>query len=499
MSLRNLFPLCILATAAACGSDLRVPPCGNDPVDPSALQLRLEPHSDLNDAPRALRIHVDAPDGVSLDPEQFFLFSGTISSAQLGQLARDDMSLALAERLVATTNWAHSSGVTIAPDAVLDVGQDYAVASGAPKMSGSLTVREEGLTPLLQRLWPVPDRSASHGIGAWCSTAEVPAFEAAISLAPIGVAGGLQTGAITPWSGRRCIHLVAQLDPFELSGPLLVPPSIDTGSGELALDPRPLLVDAVHEPVDPLVCPDNQVSFGPGCAEVLDDRMVITPPTAPLLWSISGKDIDQVVVTLGNSERFIVSSLPPAQVVALEVQTLDNAGNSTTSTFAAKTQSLMAHVVINEVMANPVGPEPQQEWVELYNDGQAHAQLDGYILIDIGGETLLPPAILGAGQYAVLVNDDFDETSSYDPMPPSGVKLLRVAKLGKGGLNNQGEPLELHDAGGNQVSAFPPLPKPKSGASIIRVEPDAPDGVSGSFVRSDTPTPGAPNSAETAL
>ena len=36
----------------------------------------------------------------------------------------------------------------------------------------------------------------------------------------------------------------------------------------------------------------------------------------------------------------------------------------------------MPHVVINEVLANPVGGEPAQEWVELYNDGRAPAVLD---------------------------------------------------------------------------------------------------------------------------
>src|SRR5690606_40695464 len=40
--------------------------------------------------------------------------------------------------------------------------------------------------------------------------------------------------------------------------------------------------------------------------------------------------------------------------------------------------------VLNEVLANPSGPEPQQEWVEILNAGNVAASLSGYRLKDSG-------------------------------------------------------------------------------------------------------------------
>ena len=159
-----------------------------------------------------------------------------------------------------------------------------------------------------------------------------------------------------------------------------------------------------------------------------------------------------------------------------------------------ETLPAMPHVIINEVLANAVGPEPEQEWLELYNDGAVSAELEGYVLIDIGGETPLPAAELPPGGFALVVNEDYDASSSYDVQPAPGTPLLRVAALGKGGLNNQGEPLELHDADGQVVSRFPAEPKPKAGVSIMRTAPSAPDANPSSFIRCpDEPTPGAAN------
>jgi hypothetical protein len=71
--------------------------------------------------------------------------------------------------------------------------------------------------------------------------------------------------------------------------------------------------------------------------------------------------------------------------------------------------------------------------------------------------------------------------------------LVRVEKLGKNGLSNSGEPLKLSRHDGTVISRFPALPKPKAGASVARVTPEAPDGEESSFVLSTAPTPGASN------
>jgi hypothetical protein len=153
--------------------------------------------------------------------------------------------------------------------------------------------------------------------------------------------------------------------------------------------------------------------------------------------------------------------------------------------------------VLNEVLANAVGPEPEQEWVEIVNDGQVAAALGGWVVSDIGGEVALPDVLLNAGGYALIVNDDYDGSGKYDPAPAPDTLLVRVPKLGKNGLSNEGEPLELTDPEGVVRSRFPKVPKPKAGRSVMRSQPLSPDDDEGSFVLGEegASTPGGPNSS----
>ena len=116
--------------------------------------------------------------------------------------------------------------------------------------------------------------------------------------------------------------------------------------------------------------------------------------------------------------------------------------------------------------------------------------LGGLSTRDVARAFLVPEATLAPGGYALVVRDDYDRTIDYDPPPPDDALLLRVPDLGKNGLSNQGERLDLYAPSGERVSQFAAEPKPRPGRSIIRVTPSAPDGASSSFVRAEgLPTP----------
>jgi hypothetical protein len=158
----------------------------------------------------------------------------------------------------------------------------------------------------------------------------------------------------------------------------------------------------------------------------------------------------------------------------------------------------MPHVVINEVLADPRGPEPAQEWVELYNDGLEQAVIGGWTFEDSGGSVALDAIPIPVGTYLLLVREDFDPVSDADVPPPEGAPLFRVAGLGKNGLSNTGEQLTLRDASGRLVSRFPALPKPKAGVSVARREPwladDDPRGFA--YHAGVGASPGGPNQVE---
>src|SRR5262249_61591183 len=110
----------------------------------------------------------------------------------------------------------------------------------------------------------------------------------------------------------------------------------------------------------------TEISFGAGCAEVEDDRVIVHPPEDPVLWTID-VGIAPFVRASRGARDFTVRPMPPDGRYLLA--TLDSSGQVTTSQVTITPAPPPAHVVLNEVMANPAGAEPGQEWVELYNDG----------------------------------------------------------------------------------------------------------------------------------
>jgi hypothetical protein len=267
------------------------------------------------------------------------------------------------------------------------------------------------------------------------------------------------------------------------------PPAVALGEAILArLEPGAL--ETGGEPVTPgAVTCDSGESIAGACLVIFDDRGLLSPPAPPLLWVATGPGGLDAVLTTEGYGRF-VWPLPPQSSFGLRLTRIDGAGDALTNEVFVTTAPASPHLILSEVYADALGPEPQQEWVEIHNDGLVAAELEGWVLADNGGETVLPAAILVPGQTALVVREDFDEDYLWDATPPPGTLLVRVPEIGKNGLANGGEPLELRDAGGDVVSRFPPIPKPKAGHSVVRIHPKAIDDDPASFVRSDAPTPG---------
>jgi hypothetical protein len=137
--------------------------------------------------------------------------------------------------------------------------------------------------------------------------------------------------------------------------------------------------------------------------------------------------------------------LPPGAAATVTVTATDLAGNQTTSApVALTTPPAMPPLAITEVLANPAGPEPQQEYVELRNLGEAVVSLAGLRLADSKGSDDLPAADLAAGGYALVVTSAYDPNQGSDPPPRPGTLLLRVdSRLGSDGLSNGGEAVQL--------------------------------------------------------
>jgi hypothetical protein len=280
-------------------------------------------------------------------------------------------------------------------------------------------------------------------------------------------------------------------EPVEAGAWLMLPPF---AHGHF-FDPAPLEIGLGLAPT-PRRCGAEGLAMGPGCASVDDDRLLIESVGAPTYWSLAGDRI-QWSSPLEPMGRAVVPGLTPSTDVLLSVTVATAAGHLWEAQFSAHTGSVRAHVVINEVFANPKGPEPEQEWIELYNDGLLETSLAGWVLEDEGSSIPLGDAVLGPGAFALLVRSDFDLLCPADIAPDDQAVIVRVEQLGKNGISNSGEALTLRSSAGALVSQFPAIPASKAGVSIARRQPWLPDDeASFGLHAADGASPGSHNEVE---
>lgn len=484
---------------------------GEAPGEPHVL---LEPDSPLEAAPPVLRARIVPGDDGAADPSRVLFVRGHVGDAHVRQVENGEVSQALTERILPAVAWAAGDGsAVIAPIGPLDPGATYGILSGDPPLGADVRVAPSDPVPILRHAWPPADAPAGP-FAVFCGDADLETAPPRVVLDPGDVPAVLNIGVFEAL-GARCLRVdvagppgapvtpasTRSPDPdADTASPAAVPPPLlDLGAGALVrLEPAPIALGAPAVPPPPpasLACAPPDIPFGPGCALVADDRLFVTTPDAPLLWAVRSRAAGgETVRATRAGEPWVLHGLTPGAPADIALVALDAFRRATRGRLLVVTEPPMPHVVISEVLANPLGAEPDQEWIELYNDGLAPADLTGHVLADLGGATPLPPAVLAPGAFALVVNETFVEDDEIDPVPAPGTALLRVPELGKDGLKNDGEPWKLVDAGGAVISRFPMAPKPKPGQSLARVSPSAPDGVASSFAVS-TPTPGAPGIA----
>jgi hypothetical protein len=465
-------------------------PAEEPPADVAPqFSVALEPRAPLEAAPRVLRLHIGSATGEALVADAFHLFRGEISPRQASHVDSKPLSKTLAARAVPVERWSEADGVIIAPIVALDPGGVYSLV-GRRQLLGVVRVLADDEVPLLRLAWPYQGRSPTGLLAVWCGDRELQPTAASASLDPVAVSGVIRSGVSPSDGARRCLHFEPAAGATASTRPAVPPPLVMGNDGRPAarLEPIPLSRDETPVPVEPpLVCATGTGTFGPGCARVEDDRLLLETPGTELLWSVqSPKPVGLERVWPSDGGPVYLWPLPPASKVALTVTTIDRAGTTKTALVSVTTKPPMSHLVLTEVMANPIGPEPQQEWVELYNDGLAPAPLSGLRIADIDGEALLPEVVIPPGGYALIVNESYDEGGKHDPPPAPGCAIVRVPKLAKDGLGNDGEIVELVDAAGKVVSHFPAI-NTKAGRSAYRAEPKSLSQFALSEVGSSTP------------
>jgi len=144
-------------------------------------------------------------------------------------------------------------------------------------------------------------------------------------------------------------------------------------------------------------------------------------------------------------------------------------------------------ICINEIMANPSGPEqgeyPDGEWVEITNIGEDPVSLEGWYLEDQGGWTHYINESTWIG---------FSELQESWLINSGDHVLVAENDVGTLKLNNGEEVLFLKDSGGTTIHRVT-IEDSKSGVSKINNGEHTGDDL---FVDSEAPTPGEDNTVD---
>lgn len=466
------------------------------PVPPRVLAIsvrdsRGEPWPDA--IPRTARIRIEVSEKMD---EAVWLFRGSPDADLIADLAEAPLRAEHRDRAIATRVEPAPFGWTLFPERleraeIVTVavagwarGEQTGLAMGAPYVRELIVSDDPEAGAEVTDSWPA-DGAASvpPSIPEIAVRFDGPIESAgglSLALEGVAVAASVRTADCSDvgWDDGWC----AAIEPLEDLLPLRAyeirasealldatsapvgPWSARFATGEADVDPPSLLE---------LPCAIDETPIGGLCA-LSDDggvdlRLVASEPVRASL-AIDGSVV-RAVAPRGDA---LLRARPLAAGTAFPalLHVTDLAGLSRDVALELSTREPLAAISIVEVRADPMGPEPRQEYVEVLNYGTVPLELAGFSLADDAsamGDVVPSPSVrLAPGQRALIVSDDFDPDDGRDGIVPPGVPLVRVAgSLGSGGLANAGEPLYLRDAMLRRLSAVPAIAAP--GACVVRV------------------------------
>ncbi len=344
------------------------------------------------------------------------------------------------------------AGLGCAPDSELfDERSDAGSAAGARSTAGIVLFDPPSgsrdlpvnLAALTLHLGPGQTLDATHGVRLRADRGGVVALGAAVAEDCGSMAGSCVRVAIGGELAANATYLLEQALPPG-SGAVLIG-ALSTGRSR---DDTPPRSDGVV--VEPIVdCYRVRLSSN-------------EPAMAALLFRHADGDVAQSLgLGLGLGQRawdvpVRVSRFAPGSELEALVILMDRAGHLGESPAGSlRAPALRPTIAITEVLANPAGSEVAQEFVEIMNFGATPVAVGGFVLYDAAAGDVLSALTLDPGGFALLVPGGFNPAGSRDVAPREGTPLLRVdGRLGKDGLGNEGEAVELRGPDGLVISRY---------------------------------------------
>jgi len=213
----------------------------------------------------------------------------------------------------------------------------------------------------------------------------------------------------------------------------------------------------------------------------------------------------------------IVISTPSPEPSKTPLPSLTN----TSTPFIPSATPSSIRLLLSEIMANPVGDEPEGEWIEIFNPEEEPMPLTGVKVGDAAhpggteGMLIFPPGeVIGPGEVILIAHQAAEFEASYGFKPDyelsasdPGVKKLVPYNTWAGGqirLNNSGDEVvllngwdEIIDSlayGNSDLESFqPPVPAAPEGSSLVRYPMSVDTDTEKDWEASELPSPGEVN------
>jgi len=470
--------LVALLTAAACFRDGAAAPSDNDATlqGPFTVRDRGGAVFDSHEAPRDVVLGLPVPLSVPgpLDPS-VLLLRGHFSSALAVRLGDARRTEALTQRTVALRLERHDDVLRVVPAQALEPDTPYTLLWLRDETGQAFTFDVSGDPALGARWvesWPSAQaRVAPNLLRAWVRCDGYVANDLSKHLTLLDQAGNVLASAV-----ERVACRDLGLPPGDCAWLRPATPMAPQSSYTLALDDSALTLTGApipaqratfrvetepdHTPpqLQPTPCATGEQPVEQLCVRVERERLVVRGSLdESALVTLTGESHGELLRTAAFSyaNSFELALLSPATASLVRVQ--DLAGNVRDQTLVLPASEPLPALRIDEVLADPLGKEPAQEWVELLNSGPTPVSLMGFTLTtrtkseSPRGRAIAQPVVLAPHERALLVGPEFDPRDVHDGVLPASVRLVRLVSALS--IANTGDLLVLRDPGGRQVDS----------------------------------------------
>ncbi len=486
---------------------------------PEVVEIRTTDWSGNATSPDAITrrpfIEIAISTPIDESDQPVMLLSGRLDDALVEDLSKAPLRAGNSERVIRSQIHYRENLITLSPDSALESGAVYTVVVAGWTQAQTGTKFYKDGSPLTLELVVSDDADAGAAIDDCWPADGRTGVAPNLAFAAVHFDGNIQgeqqgvrledaNGAALPIAIRRescarvgwekgvCVVLEPEA-PLETNARfrIVVDDTVRDAHGapinaQSFYFDTATIADRNSPELLPVSCAIDESEVAIGCALIDDHNLQLRlRANEPVRFHLKVSEQNLSLTAPRGDSVIALRDREPDSLIQMQLTATDEAGNRSITPLSLRTQTDLARLSITEVRADPRGPEPEQEFIELLNYGDDPIDLKGFSIsdsLDDLGVVIEQSQVVFPNARILLVADDFNAEEPRDDAPLPGTLLVRIGNsLTGSGLANAGEDIFLRDPSGRRVSAAPAVPQPRAGVCIIRVSDQMRDSSEESF------------------